>query len=179
MRGTKYGGLMAVWDWYITFCDLAGVSAVDARAAAANLPPIDSLSMVPVLLGTGVSPRRSLPLGTEPRRSSLFPGGTTVNGLIEEDADGKLWKLLTGPIWESGWAGPQYPNRTTNTNCFDHPKGPVTSPGSCIQDCGNGTCLFELIDDPTEHQNLAASPGLKGRVDAMLEKIHAVKATGK
>jgi arylsulfatase I/J len=109
VRGTKFEGLVAVWDWYSTFCavvrqtihfqDLsswavkstirlclqAGVSAIDRRAAAASLPPIDSLSMVDVLLGTGPSPRTSLPLGTEPRKSSLYLSGTTVNGLIEQD----------------------------------------------------------------------------------------------
>jgi hypothetical protein len=95
--------------------------------------------------GTGQSPRRHLALGTEPRLGSLWGvGGTSVNGLIEQDEKGKLWKLLTGPIWEAGWTGQTYPNRTTDTSCFDHPKGPVTSPGSCIHDCGNGTCLFEL-----------------------------------
>jgi len=155
----------------------AGVSAVDRRAAAASLPPIDSLSMVDVLLGTGPSPRTSLPLGTEPRKSSLYPSGTTVNGLIEQDEQGKLWKLLTGPIWESGWTGPQFPNRSTHTQCFDHPKGPVTSPGSCIQDCGKGACLFELTSDPTEHANRAGEPALRPRIQAMLARIDTVKAT--
>eukprot|EP01047_Picozoa_sp_COSAG01_P040804 COSAG01_NODE_3457_length_6072_cov_14.110330_3_plen_233_part_00 len=207
VRGTKYAGLIAIWDWYSTLCAFGGVVATDARAAAASLPPLDSLSMHEVLLGavhdptafhwpcmrrakrptttarqthnihhtdrqtdrqagrqtdtcallctwgywcfvhagTGQSPRRHLALGTEPRLGSLWGvGGTSVNGLIEQDEKGKLWKLLTGPIWEAGWTGQTYPNRTTDTSCFDHPKGPVTSPGSCIHDCGNGTCLFEL-----------------------------------
>jgi hypothetical protein len=148
---------MAVWDWYATFCELAGVSALDTRAAAAGLPPIDSLSMLPVLLGSGPSPRKELPLGTEPRKSSLFPAGTTVNGLIELEEETttntlakttvttrRLWKLLTGPIWEAGWTGPQFPNASTNTPCFEHPKGPVNPPGACIQDCANGTCLYHL-----------------------------------
>ena len=44
VRGTKFEGLIAVWDWYHTFCDLAGVSAVDNRAVRhprlkLNIPP--------------------------------------------------------------------------------------------------------------------------------------------
>ena len=30
-------------DWYGTFCGLAGVDMTDKRAAATNLPPVDSL----------------------------------------------------------------------------------------------------------------------------------------
>jgi hypothetical protein len=51
VRGTKYAGLIAIWDWYSTLCAFGGVVATDARAAAASLPPLDSLSMHEVLLG--------------------------------------------------------------------------------------------------------------------------------
>jgi hypothetical protein len=71
---------------YATFAELAGVDATDHRAALAQLPPIDSISMVPVLLGQvglegggrsshvaalAARPRLSLALGTEPRLSNL------------------------------------------------------------------------------------------------------------
>ena len=79
----------------------------DLRAAAANLPPLDSISMVPVILGTGKGSRNEILLGTEPRKSALYPAGTTINGLLSEDEEGNLWKLLTGGILESGWTGPQ------------------------------------------------------------------------
>ena len=45
---------------YSTFCDLAGVLPLDVRAAAAELPPIDSISMAPVLLGTGKGDRNEI-----------------------------------------------------------------------------------------------------------------------
>ena len=89
------------------FCELAGVLPRDLRAAAANLPPLDSISLVPVILGTGKSDRNEILLGTEPRKSALYPAGTTINGLLSEDEEGNLWKLLTGGILESGWTGPQ------------------------------------------------------------------------
>ena len=46
---------------YSTFCQLAGVSAVDSKAAAAQppLPPVDSLNLWGVLSGANAtSPRR-------------------------------------------------------------------------------------------------------------------------
>ena len=51
VRGTKYAGLSAAWDWYATLSELAGIDPADVRAAAAGLPPIDSISLVDVLLG--------------------------------------------------------------------------------------------------------------------------------
>jgi len=48
---TKKTRLIAGWDWYATYCALAGVDPTDEKAAKANLPPIDSLNMWPYLSG--------------------------------------------------------------------------------------------------------------------------------
>jgi len=97
VRGTKHEGLVAAWDWYATFSELAGVDPTDARAAAASLPPIDSVSLASVLMGRqsgtlslsssshvangGSSGARTmLLLGTEP--TDGFPLGSTVGGVI-------------------------------------------------------------------------------------------------
>ena len=45
MRGTKSEALIAIADWYSTFSFLAGVDPTDHSAAAAGLPPIDSINM--------------------------------------------------------------------------------------------------------------------------------------
>lgn len=72
VRGTKFDGLVALWDWYATFAVLAGVDPTDHRAAAAGLPPIDSVDLSPVLLGkAGAYPRTLFVIGTEPRVSNL------------------------------------------------------------------------------------------------------------
>lgn len=86
-RGTTYSGIVAVWDWYATFCDIAGVDATDHRAAAAGLPPIDSVSFLKVLLGqqqlaeASGELRQTLALGSEP--TDGFANGSTVAGWIQ------------------------------------------------------------------------------------------------
>ena len=56
-------------SWYATFLTLAGLTAseiaIDARAAAAHLPAVDSINMVPFLFdgnATSASPRTDIPL---------------------------------------------------------------------------------------------------------------------
>ena len=72
MRGHKYDGLVTAWDWYHTFCRFAGVDPTDHRAAAADLPPLDSFDHSGLILGTNLtSPRTELPIGTEPRASNV------------------------------------------------------------------------------------------------------------
>ena len=45
VRGTISNELITVWDWYSTFVEgIAGGDATDHRAAAAGLPPIDSVN---------------------------------------------------------------------------------------------------------------------------------------
>ena len=57
---------------YGTFSELAGIDPTDWRAAAADLPPVDSHSLVPVLMGTGQSTRKEIPIGTEPRLMKMY-----------------------------------------------------------------------------------------------------------
>jgi hypothetical protein len=72
MRGTKYEGLVTVWDWYATFCAFAGVDPTDHRAALAKLPPLDSYDHSPMIMGkNNTSPRTEIPIGTEPRASNI------------------------------------------------------------------------------------------------------------
>ena len=64
-RGLRLEGLGAVWDWYATFADLAGVSKDDPVAAAARLPAVDGVSLWPYLAGdVQASPRTVLPIGS-------------------------------------------------------------------------------------------------------------------
>ena len=196
VRGSKYVGLVAGWDWYSTFSLLAGIDPTDWRAAAANLPPVDSHSMVPVLMGTGNSTRIELTLGTEPRLVRLLEHQdqvSTLQGVIQEDLRrGKLWKLLLGYVEQSGWTGPHYPNRTTNTCCFNSilqngagrvpERGcPATDPcvnagtdAAGVTNCTLG-CLFELRTDPVERVDLALEyPGI---VEQLMHRVEELRQT--
>ena len=109
-RGTTYEGWLHLADFYATACALAGVDPTDQRAAAAGLPPIDSLDFSAVLLGTNMtSPRTEIAIGSSD--DSDHTGNTIVAGLI--DADG--WKLIIpgnvdpafyqGPVFRASGAG--------------------------------------------------------------------------
>ena len=72
-------------------------------------------------MGTGQSTRKEIPIGTEPRLMKFYGHEnqiSTIQGVIQEDAGGKLWKLLVGTVGMTGWQGPHYPNTTTDTCCF-------------------------------------------------------------
>ena len=174
MRGTKYEGLVTLWDWYATFSALAGVDPTDHRAAAAGLPPIDSYDMSAVVLGRAVqSPRREIAVGTEPRPSNLTNaplcssyddtpyyhdprvdgdevppkprgGKCTTVSGVIVDAPDGLWKLLTGDEQQDVYTGPHYPNATTDE---------VSN--NFVGHCAHG-CLYNLRDDPLEAHDLAA-----------------------
>ena len=126
-RGTRVHGLAHMADWLATLCGLAGVDPADAKAAAAGLPPIDSLDLWPLITGANsTSPRTEVPIA----ESTLI-----------------AWpmKLLTGLQWWSGYAGSVYPNASS----------PGASP-NIWHDCGAG-CLFNLSVDAREENDVAAA----------------------
>ena len=126
MQGQKTTGKIHLADWYATFCAIAGVDPKDERAAKANLPPIDSMNMWPLISGeTADSPRQDVPV--------------TYHTLISGD-----YKILTGLVIQAGWTGPQYPNQTK-------PAGGINT----VQYCGDTGCLYNIMEDPEERVNLA------------------------
>ena len=73
------------------------------------------------------------------------------------DAAYMLWpyKLLVGKVRQSGWCGQVHPNNTLRWDSF-----------KSIEQCndtatGKIGCLFNVVDDPGEHVDLALTP--KGR----------------
>ena len=145
MRGQKTEGYMHIADWYSTFCALAGVDPTDEAAAKANLPPIDSLNMWPLISGENMtSPRTDVPISNV----------TLISG---------DYKILTGMVKMAGWTGPIYPN---NTN----PQGGVDA----VQDCGTSGCLYDIRRDPYEHKDLAQSqPEVLAKMQAKLKEYQA------
>lgn len=137
VRGTKNEGLMAGWDWYATYAALAGVDPTDHKAAAANLPPIDSHNLWPLLSGKSKSsPRTELAIGDFHKQTSL------VGGIISGG-----YKVIVGTNAQAGWAGPMFPNTTSHWN-----------PSKSFQTCGNTSatgCMYDILNDPGEHANVA------------------------
>lgn len=154
-RGTKVSGLMSLSDVFATFCALAHVDPTDERAARAGLPPIDSFDLWPLLSGAnGTSPRAELALGSA-GLTAPWLSAAAVQGLIQMP-----WKLLIGDLGQDAWTSPVYPNATTSWPDTPH-------------SCGAG-CLFNLVDDPTEHEDLeSARPDVVARMRARVAELQA------
>ena len=110
-RGSTVRGLMAGWDWLATWAHLGGVTDItDHKAAAAGLPPVDSLNMWPLISGSnGTSPRTEIVVGSNVGgdESGRTSGVTTVAALIRPP-----WKILLGEgpgdiLDMAGHPGPQ------------------------------------------------------------------------
>ena len=126
MRGKKTEAYIHGADWYATFCALAGVDPADERAKKANLPPIDSMNMWPLISGqNSTSPRMDIPANN--------------NTLISGD-----YKIIVGNAGQAGWTGPQYPNKTL-------PHGGIL----VVEHCKDTGCLYNIKEDPEERMNLA------------------------
>ena len=93
----KVGGNLKIRrDWLATYGDLVGFDPTDKKAAAVGngqvLPPIDSISAWPLLLGTNsTAARTGFAIGDTSARSPNADGKTLVGGLIRGD-----WKLVIG-----------------------------------------------------------------------------------
>ena len=157
VRGKVLSGLGAAWDWYATFAGIAGVDPTDHRAAAAGLPPIDSVNLWPYLSGMDPTPPRTvLPIGSsEP--GHIWGGGLTrVTGVISDEGE-HVWKLLTGDVPMDTWSGVQSPNASMTRD-----------PTMIVQHCGSG-CLYDLANDQGEHTDLAsANPDVVAKLTHVL-----------
>ena len=147
MRKKKTEGYIHIADWYATFCALAGVNPTDIQAAKVNLPPIDSLNMWPLISGqNSTSPRVDIPISM----TTLISGN---------------YKILMGNNGNAGWTGPVYPNKT-------NPDGGIDT----IEHCGKHRgCLYDIINDPGEHKNLASQ--MPHKLKEMREKLREYQAT--
>ena len=125
-RGQKEYGMIHIADWYTTFCDMIGVDPTDHKAAEYGLPPIDGFNIWPLISGeNNTSPRTQIPIYN--------------NALIDGN-----YKYLVGNISFASWGGDKYPNSSS-------PQHPVQY---TYMDCNKG-CLFDIMEDMTEHVNIA------------------------
>ena len=193
-RGTKYDGLVALFDWYSTLCSLAGVSAVDHQAAKASLPPVDGLDLSSVLLGmaSGRAGKATASAGTYRRELAIGTGDQTqqfVAGLYMEGppraggAFGPLYKLLLGTVNQNAHSAPLSPNRTMDATLTFPSGGNVSdwTPDAYALDCGYTTgCLWDVRADPEERNDLAhgshTSPQIAKVMQIMRAKVEEYRA---
>eukprot|EP00928_Gymnodinium_smaydae_P056925 TRINITY_DN40213_c0_g1_i1.p1 TRINITY_DN40213_c0_g1~~TRINITY_DN40213_c0_g1_i1.p1 ORF type:complete len:598 (+),score=75.00 TRINITY_DN40213_c0_g1_i1:69-1796(+) len=153
MRSRMLPGLTTVWDWYATFAEVAGIPSVhDARAVAAGLPDVDSISQWPYWSGSTATPtRRELVIGDA--------GG--ARGVILDAGPRGLWKYLVGQVPMDALQGPSFPNASTGEFPSQH--------------CGSGGCVWRLDEDPHELHDVASKvePSLLQVWEAKRREAHA------
>jgi len=155
MRGAVLVGVdsyVHLVDWYATFCALAGLDAADDDAVdqtGARLPGTDGFDVWPLVSGANAtSPRTELPLTLGPHQ----PGGSNGALIVGN------YKLLLGTQLPAIVPGRTYPNGT--------------APGPLSLDCGDDGCLFDVIEDPTETTDLAASrPDVLSTIRARFDEL--------
>lgn len=142
-RGSVQSNIIHMADWYGTFCSLAGVDPEDPVAAAAGLPPVDSMNVWPLLSGANsTAPRFEIPVSNQ----------TLIQG---------SFKLIEGTMGYAGWTGSAYPNASSSAH----------DPCDVSMACGSG-CIFDVVNDPTEHVNLAPQrPDLVASMSARLAEL--------
>ena len=147
-RGATEHGLMHAADALATVCGLLGAADAcreDARARAAGLPPLDSLDLWPLISGANsTSPRTEVPVGPDALISGRF-------------------KLLLGRQGQAGWDGPLAPNASS----------PAHDPHAPSLDCSGALgCLFDVLADPGEHNDVAAeNPAVAAAMAARLAEL--------
>ncbi len=194
-RGSTITDLTAMEDLYTTYCGLAGVSAQDAKAKAAGLPPVDGLDLWPLLSGANTTgPRTEVWLGSGGAGDTDNSKSPIVQAYIRADG----YKVLWGNVIENAWTGPFYRACVSRglgrplylvapRSCPPYaPSPPALSPSpaanattsgcdTCPLDCGTidkPACLFNVLEDPTEHGNVAeANPDIVAAMSARLKEL--------
>ena len=186
-KGTQYEGIVTIWDWYATLSAFAGVDPTDHRAAAASLPAIDSIDHSGVIMGTAKnSPRKVLPIGTEPRPSNLSTaplcstynietpyyfradgsdGGNDivhVSTYVEHDASSRCTTVSGIIIDERSENGGRLWKLLTGDvtqNIYTGPHYPNASTNEFSQHFVQhcaNGCLYDLVSDPLEENEVTA-----------------------
>lgn len=160
VRGRVSHAFMHEADWLATLARIAGANAVDERAAALGLPPIDGVDVSPSWWGLAsteagrvhdVGVPRTLVLATRFGLPGTPFGGTSALLDVrpsEGDTPAAAYKLVRGVVCECPECRPcQLCNAT------------------------DGGCVFDVLADPSERHDLASSrpellAALRARLDA-------------
>lgn len=148
-HGRTLDGLVHVSDWYSTFSAIAGLGP-EVDPSGPSLP--DSINVWPYLAGKiDQSPRTEIIYDHRMFTNASKAGGCkNVHTYYELSGCNSLGairmgrhKLLVGPEGQASWFGAFSPNST--------------APDIGATACWGGPCLFDVVADPGEHNDLAAS----------------------
>ena len=182
LAGLWHNGTTHLVDLHATILDMAGVAAADPhRANGSWVPPVDGVSLLPVLNGT-------LPPGTATRAELWIADDVLRVG---------AWKLITGSGADSvqsmlGIGGlpvrtPYDPNDLNSTNGYSQCRGDETGvdaelclgckcPSYDLDDASCHACLYDLDADPGEQANhAAAQPAIVASMHARLRQYRDAK----
>lgn len=145
LMGSRSPVLMHLVDWYTTLINLGEKlteGTLDWPEDSSDVPPVDSVDVWRALTTQPqnvTAVRTTLPLSFCTKEAKCdFPGGVGNGALISWP-----WKIINGTQAGLGlWQGPVFPNATKQI------PQPGPDPG-----CPYG-CLFNIQDDPTEHQDM-------------------------
>jgi len=148
-RGRSHDGLIHISDWHSTIVKLAGL---DPSAGEPNAnSPLDSIDAWPWLSGQQLhSDRNEVVFDHHMFHAAtadcLNVSGRCLQGAIMRDG----MKLVVGPETQNDWFGWFSPNATQPVNA----SSPSVKTPACAMP---SPCLYNISNDMTEHEDLAAS----------------------
>jgi arylsulfatase B len=167
LRGTASEGFIAIEDWWATLLGLAGVDAADAPAAAAGLPPPDSIDQWPFLSGQNATPPRTEIWKAWASGDGPRTGAAAMQGFTNASSG---WHLLIDDVQVHCWSGPYSPNASASCDgsaalACGRPDAPSRA--------GKRGCLFNVLDDPGQHTDAAdAHPDIVAALYARLREVN-------
>eukprot|EP00039_Didymoeca_costata_P023730 m.8049 g.8049 ORF g.8049 m.8049 type:complete len:532 (+) comp3827_c0_seq1:92-1687(+) len=175
VRGTKREDFMHVADLFATICSFVGIQCdTDEKAKSAGLPPMDSIDMSKVILNGEKGNRTEMLLATpsliwgntvtapdKPRASEWSYQYNSAGALIMNN-----YKLLVGIVQNDVWTSMYTPNTSV-------PPKDGNGWMEVHRNCTTG-CLFDIIKDPYEYEDLALRPEYKQQLQTILARYNTL-----
>jgi len=202
-RGTKVEEFGYIADWYKTFCHLAGVDFQDKLAKEYELPEVDGINLWPMITGEGkgrdeiylsekaiIQGKYKLMIGKHGynvRTGPKYPNNTCSCPGYPDN----MGCDCPQPGPNSGYWFP-CENEISPNVCIDSARGRESFSRfesypkelehlaiwaiDCEKD-GKIGCLFNIVDDPEEHEDLGDDPNFQELAQSMKDRLNELNAT--
>eukprot|EP00040_Diaphanoeca_grandis_P006394 m.37262 g.37262 ORF g.37262 m.37262 type:complete len:1122 (-) comp17613_c0_seq1:99-3464(-) len=176
LRGTAWNGLMHVSDWFHTITE--GIAGATLTTDTGPLS-YDGMNMWPAIISRGVSPRTEIvhQAARDDIRQLLANTALADATVALRVGDFKLIMGMPGDT--RTFMMPQPPPEpiefghswgSIDANTTDHCTSQRPPTHTPTVDCSNG-CLFNIVTDPTESDNLVSDPLHAQRVESMQQRL--------